>query len=91
MRHEWTVRVINPEDDTMPTTRLPWVWTEQLQHMGLVRVLDEPRSPHVLAYQVLEFSCPHPGIDTRSWADNEAARMTSFGINAVAAPKWRDR
>lgn len=84
-KREWTVRVINPEDDTRPTTRLPWVWTEQLQSMGLVRVLATEAT-----HQVLEFRCPHRA-DTKAWADHEAERMASFGINAVAAPKWEAR
>jgi len=39
--------------------------------------------------QVIEFLCPDPrGIDTKAWAEMQAQRMQSFGINAVAAPKW---
>lgn len=28
------------------------------------------------------------GVDTQVWASLNAKRMSSFGINAVAAPKW---
>lgn len=83
----WTVRVINFEDTPGAVRNcLPGVWIEQLRYMGHVRELasleDPPRN-------VLEFYCPDPKAhDTRIWAEQNAARMRSFGIDAAAAPVW---
>lgn len=39
--------------------------------------------------QILELRCPDPrGLDSKVWAEMNAERMRSFGINAAAAPKW---
>jgi len=86
----WTVRVVNwREDDRPPRTGsnyLPGVWVEQLRYMGHAReVADYDDS------NVLEFYCPNPKeCDTWKWADQNAARMRSFGIDAAAAPQWDD-
>jgi len=91
---EWTVRVVQPLEEGQPDplrVRLPGLWVEQLRHMGHVHVLTmaggNDRDPH----EVLEFRFPGDirGVDTRVWADQESARMQSFGINAAAAPRWR--
>lgn len=38
--------------------------------------------------EILEFYAPAGHGDGRTWADQNAERMRSFGINAAAAPKW---
>lgn len=92
----WTVRVIVPteHDGHVPDNHLLGVWIEQLQHMGIVKVLKEDHAPvEGTPYAVLEFEYPGrtTGIDTQIWARQEAERMQSFGINAVHAPKWDNR
>lgn len=32
---------------------------------------------------------PPQKVDTRVWAEQNAARMTSFGYNARAVPEWK--
>lgn len=85
-KQEWTVRVVVWE--TGNSLDLPGIWVEQLRYLGYARELasfDEP------ARTVVEFYCPNQrGMDTKVWADQNAARMRSFGIDAAAAPKWAD-
>lgn len=73
---------------------------EQLRHLGLVRILkdftplpvDESDRLKVLrqyeGYVVLEIQCLHRGTDAYEWCRQNADRMTSFGINAIVAPRW---
>lgn len=87
---EWTVRVVNFEDqpDTarMLRNHLPGVWAEQLRYMGHVKEITSLEKPD---RTVLEFYCPEPGKhDTHVWAEQNASRMRSFGIDAAPAPKW---
>lgn len=88
----------------MPTVRVIWyvkgpddqstLMIEQLRYMGLVNILKdftplEEGSQIVEKYEgyyVLEFSTPH--CLNEMWAKQNAARMCSFGINAVEAPRW---
>jgi len=89
-----TVRVINYRG---MRDELSSIWIDQLQHAGLLRCLstEEIKTPTtriesgiaVTEYDVLEFYAPS-GVDVEAWAKMEADRMSSFGINAVAAPKW---
>lgn len=83
----WTVRVINPVLDGPAETlaerdALQGMWVEQLRYMGHVRVLGENATR-----QVLEFRAPRH-LDSKIWASQNAARMRSFGLNAVEAPEW---
>lgn len=80
-----TVRVIHDTDSRL-NPPIPGVWLEQLRYMGLVRILA-PATAHT-KYEVLEFSAP-PKTNAEVWARQNAERMASFGINAVAAPPWR--
>ena len=83
----WTVRVINYEDrEGRPANELAPVWIECLRYMGHARELASLENPN---RSVLEFYCPEPTKhDTRIWAQQNAERMRSFGIDAAAAPKW---
>lgn len=101
MKQQWTIRVINPVPYG-PTRRighvgLPGVWVEQLRRLGVLKVLREydgfhaktEKGDYVDGAEVLEIRCPDArGLDLRMWAESNAARMRSFGINAVAAPEW---
>lgn len=81
---EWTVRVINWEEERITRNYLPSLWVEQLRYMGLARELAQHENR-----TVVEIYCREPTkTDTRIWAEQNAARMKSFGIDAVAAPKW---
>lgn len=91
-KQEWTVRLINwGEDDptvTRPTfrtrNRLPGLWVEQLRYMGFARELKSFQDP---PRQVIEIYAPRD-CDSKVWADHNAGRMRSFGLDAAAAPKW---
>lgn len=83
-KQEWTVRVIVYE--TGNSLDLPGIWMEQFRYMSYARELANFDNP---GRTVLEFYCPDKkGQDTKVWADQNAARMRSFGIDAAAAPKW---
>lgn len=92
----WTVRVVNWQDRnstafalaSMGTTRnhLPGVWLEQLRYMGHAKELASYDDRNVI-----ELYCPESTKhDTKVWAEQNAARMRSFGIDAAAAPQWMD-
>jgi len=82
-----TVRVVNFEDKThYPKNHLAGVWVEQLRYMGHVRVLREYTGNDAMP-EVLEFEAPK-GVDAEVWCQQNAERMSSFGISAVVAPKW---
>lgn len=90
-KQEWTVRVVNYHRDNHGVGKivrnygqneLPSMWLEQLRYMGFAKELADYEDRNVL-----EFYAPR-GADSRIWADQNAARMRSFGIDAAAAPKW---
>lgn len=93
MKQQWVVRVINPipmHDPVMP--RSPWVplhgaWSESLRYMGYLTVVKEYDGKD--GYEVVDISAPR-GLDSKSWADSNAARMRTMGINAAAAPEWKN-
>ena len=88
-KQEWTVRVVQITSDQIPAPlakrdELPGVWIECLRYMGLAHELATLDNPE---RNVIEFYAPH-GYDSQVWANQNADRMRSFGINAAAAPKW---
>lgn len=91
-KQEWTVRIVIHHDDrherhTIEAERDAWWLGEALRYAGLSRKLAEftaggPR-------EVFELQCRLPAsYNTRVWAEQNAARLRSFGLNAVAAPMW---
>lgn len=94
-KQEWTVRVVqlvNPNHLVTSDLLLSGVWVEQLRYMGLAREIyasrqmGDDKGPE---RTVIEFYCRNPReYDSKVWADQNAERMRSFGINAAAAPKW---
>lgn len=90
---EWTVRVINYGDDPCESSarvtgtrncHLRGLWVEQLRYMGMAGELATFEDPQ---RTIIEFYAPK-GLDSKVWAEQNAARMRSFGIDAAAAPKW---
>lgn len=79
----WTVRIINPNQDVRSYTQLHGFWVEQLRYAGIVRVLAE-----FVNRSVLELRPPLGEANSNVWAQQQAERMRSFGINAAAAPEW---
>jgi hypothetical protein len=76
----WVVRVIADEGTNL------WFdnpLLECLRYAGIVRV----HSPTPAGCQVFDIlpPCRNPH-DTKKWAEENAARMQTFRINAVAAP-----
>jgi len=78
----WTVRVVMFEGDSM-NPPIVGVWLEQMRHLGYLNILKQYDNR-----TVVEFMCPHRGLDTMLWAQQESERMKSFGINAAPAPMW---
>lgn len=75
MLKEYVVRVARldlPEFDT------PFV--ECLRYACLIEVPND-------SDEVFDILCPR-GLDSKTWAERNAARMQSFGYNAVVAPRW---
>jgi hypothetical protein len=64
------------------------LWIEQLSRMGFARELASLDGALATERVVLEFGPAPHGYDSRAWAENNAARIRSFGLNAVAAPRW---
>jgi len=58
---------------------------ECLRHAGLVQVHRDDADGNV-CFDLL----PPPGVDQEVWAEQGAARMASFGYNAVRAPRWEE-
>lgn len=78
-KREWTVRVVNRRDSS---DHLRGAWVEQLRYMGFAKELAD-----YCTHNVIEFYAPR-GADSEIWAEQNAARMRSFGLDAVKAPKW---
>jgi hypothetical protein len=89
-KQEWTVRVVNPVGDQTfkgLRPRLDGTWVECLRYVGVLRVLQPYDGKVTDGFEVIEINAPH-GVDSQIWARQNAERMASFGIDAVAAPKW---
>jgi len=59
-------------------------WIESLRYAGLVVIHRNDNDG--MCFDVLP---PH-GVVSAQWAQANAERMQTFGINAVAAPEWAD-
>lgn len=83
MHKRYCVRVICFRNELH---RLDPMWAEQMRYMGyLNRVIDDDEK------EGYDFLCPNSisNSNSISWAESNAMRMQSFGINAVAAPEWK--
>lgn len=87
----WVVRVVNPVTSHDPKRKfwgpsIPGVWVESLRRMGYLHVVREydGKTP----YEVFEIRAPH-GVDSKLWANGNADRMKTMGIDAAAAPEWK--
>ena len=84
MKKAQVVRIIMSNDDALgiqPTDQVR-LFLEQLRYAGIVKICkdDELR-------MVIDLYAPK-GVIADSWAESNANRMRSFGINAVKAPAW---
>lgn len=52
---------------------------ECFRYAGLVVVHND---------DIFDILPPH-GVDSKVWAEQNAARISSFGYNAVSAPEWK--
>ena len=89
---EWVVRVVNPIPNHDPKRKMfgpavPGAWVEALRYMGYLRRVKEydGKDP----YEVFEIRAPR-GMDSKVWANHNADRMKTMGIDAAAAPEWRN-
>lgn len=81
-KQEWTVRIVVFFEQDRDHAGL-WLG-ELLRYAGLSRRLAEFKDREVFELQS-RLPASH---DTKVWAEQNAARMRSFGINAAAAPMW---
>ena len=81
-KREWTVRIVVWFENDCDRAGF-WLG-ELLRYAGLSRRLAEFPD-----HEVFELQSRLPAShDTKAWAEQNAARMQSFGLNAVAAPIW---
>lgn len=87
-RIEWTVRIIIHYEsgiDQRHAGRDGWWLGEALRYAGLSARLAEFSEPN--RREVFELYAPR-GVEPKVWADQNAARLRSFGVDAAAAPRW---
>lgn len=78
----WTVRIILRETDRW-FGRDGWWLGEALRYAGVSSKLETFEDPHREVYELR-------GLGTKVWADQNAARLRSFGMDAAAAPRWSE-
>ena len=78
----WTIRIVIRHSDRM--NAFPGLWIEQFRRAGYLKILHENDERIIL-----EMICPHHREPTLPWAEMNAERMKSFGINAAATPQWK--
>jgi len=78
-KKEYVVRVVTYTDNEIPLAFL-----ECLSYAGYVKVHNTDREKG----ETFDILCRHTGILSDVWAEQNAARMQTFGFNAVKAPKW---
>lgn len=84
----WVVRIIQRYEyetalDKILENPMPESWVECLVHAGMADRVETGEDNH-LVFDLL----PPAGVtNTRAWAEAEAGRIKSFGMNAAAAPR----
>lgn len=83
MKLLWVVRIVVPVDDTLAGGSFR-KWLEQMRYAGIVHLIRRDDEGYCF-----DFYPPRNvnGVDSKEWADRQASRMISFGINAVPAPE----
>lgn len=80
--HEWVVRLLfSPYDQERNPMLISLV--DSLRGAGVVRVPRPNGSDNI----VLDLPAP-AGVESQSWANGQAERMSALGLNAAAAPMW---
>jgi hypothetical protein len=87
---EWVVRVVMHKEaefiGSLNATREVTMLLEQLRYSGAVQI---HRDDDAVVFDILR-----PGSvsknGSKKWADLNAQRMSTFGFNAVAAPRWEE-
>lgn len=83
---EYVVRVVFTHDPLEPVHQTAATFgtlIESLRYMGHIDVIDENETR-----TVVDFHCPDAHtLDTKIWSEQNAARMRSFALNAVVAPR----
>lgn len=94
MAQDWVVRIVvfDATESTAASVRTgrDKLWLgELLRYAGHVSTV--PRLSRQEGAEVFDLRCPNPkDHDTKVWAEQNAARIASFGLNAAAAPAWTD-
>ena len=85
--HKWVVRIVlhrkdpclNSQDERIMDT--PFI--ECLRYAGLLSVQRDDESG-----MCIDLHCPSAAYDSQVWAQRNAERSKTFGINAAAAPAF---
>ena len=76
-KRKYVVRVVTSQAEAEK-----WgMFLEQLRYMGLIKLHRNDET------SCFDLFAPY-GVDSEVWAEQNAERMASFGINAVKAPMW---
>lgn len=81
-KREYVVRIIWDREATI-NAHFNGPWLECLRYAGIATVHKDEEDK-----QVFDLHAPKGIADTALWAEVNANRMSSFGINAVKAPAW---
>jgi len=80
-KSEYVIRVSwrKPEGRTAALHDCVPLLLEQLRYAGVIKLHKE---------YFFDIAAPQGVTDSTLWASSNAERMSSFGINAVCAPRW---
>jgi len=87
----WVVRVVTDRlnhGTQEPVMRGLGGFIEALRHAGLVK-LHFQNDVGGFTFDMLPPAIHKTTESTKLWAESNAARMATFGFNAVAAPEWK--
>lgn len=92
VKAKWVVRIIIPKDpDKADVIGCDYPrnnfgeFLECLRYAGIAQVHADQGGPKQYLF---DLRAP-AGVDTHTWAHQNAERMRSFGFNAAAAPEWK--
>lgn len=87
---EYVVRVVQTMNDKGSDMNeggvIDYSFLESLRYAGLVTLHDVGNNS--LTTVCFDLRCPH-GLNSKAWSEQNAARMQSFGYNAVSAPSTK--
>lgn len=88
MKRKYVVRVVQLSSEGCDDKPFSGLALEQLRYAGLItwHIRDAEGNDGVVK-DVFDIHAPAK-VDSKIWAEMNAERMQTFGINAVCAPEW---